>query len=36
MPVHKAVALMVEQIELGTLNEAMMKLVPISSLNFSH
>ena len=31
MPVHKAVALMVEQIELGTLNEAMMKLVPIAN-----
>lgn len=31
MPVHKAVALMVEQIELGALNEAMMKLVPIAN-----
>ncbi|WP_167746694.1 DNA-binding protein [Eikenella corrodens] len=31
IPVHKAVALMVEQIELGALNEAMMKLVPIAN-----
>ena len=31
LPLNKAVALMVEQIELGALNEAMMKLVPIAN-----